>query len=63
MPFWSLVPFLCALGSSTWVHYHRWHQSLNDIRVLATRLKESLPQPGARTTDRSGPEITDEFTH
>ena len=41
MPFWSLLPFLCALASSSWVHYQQWESSLADIRELARELNDT----------------------
>jgi hypothetical protein len=41
MPFWSLVPFLCALASSAWVHYQQWEQGLHDIREVAEELGQT----------------------
>jgi uncharacterized protein YhhL (DUF1145 family) len=48
MPLWSLVPFLCALASSAWVHYEQWQNGLHDIREVATELSKA---PTIRTPD------------
>ncbi|HET7500331.1 MAG TPA: hypothetical protein VFK02_04985 [Kofleriaceae bacterium] len=49
MPHWALVPFLCALASSAWVHYEQWQRSLDDIRELALELSP----PSAQTRERA----------
>jgi hypothetical protein len=43
MPAWSVVPFLCALGSSAWVHHQQRQHALCDVRMLATELNRPLP--------------------
>src|SRR5262249_39353153 len=48
MPFWSLIPFLCALASSAWVHYQQWQGGLADIRELAKELNDA---PTIRNAD------------
>lgn len=39
LPAWSLVPFLCALASSAWVHYQQWGNGLRDIEEIAAKLE------------------------
>jgi len=42
MPLWSLVPFLCALGASAWVHFQQWEVGLRDIGELSCDLANKL---------------------
>jgi len=61
MPLWSLVPFLCALGASAWVHYQQWEGGLHDIRELAKELKQELSNPSEPKRAPSA-RSNDEFT-
>lgn len=49
LPFWALVPFLCALASSAWVHYQQWQSGMADIRELAQELADA---PAIRDTEK-----------
>jgi uncharacterized protein YhhL (DUF1145 family) len=42
LPLWSLVPFLCALGASVWVHIQAREQGLRDIREVAHEVAIAL---------------------
>ncbi|MDB4955792.1 MAG: hypothetical protein JWO36_3361 [Myxococcales bacterium] len=42
LSFWALVPFLCALGASAWMHVQQWQDGMDDIGVVADDLKRAL---------------------
>jgi uncharacterized protein YhhL (DUF1145 family) len=52
MPLWSLVPFLCALGASTWVHYQQWEMGLRDIGELACDVANKLAPDSCKIENR-----------
>jgi len=54
MPLWSLVPFLCALGASVWVHYQQWEVGLRDIGELAGDLASKLNKRDATSAGNVG---------
>lgn len=48
MPLWSLVPVLCALGASVWVHIQAREQGLRDIRDVAYEVVAALADEPAK---------------
>ncbi len=39
LPYWALIPFLCAISASSWLHYQKWNQSLGDVVGVAKDLR------------------------
>ena len=57
MPLWSLVPFLCALAASAWVHFQQREAGLRDIGELACDVAYELnPVPSTGRSWETTPE-------
>ncbi|MBC7975153.1 MAG: hypothetical protein H7138_09225, partial [Myxococcales bacterium] len=42
LAWWCLVPFVCAVAGAAWVHYQKRSQSLEDIRQLASDVRQAV---------------------
>lgn len=42
MSYWAVVPFLCALVASLWMHYQQWDAGMNDVAALADDINHRL---------------------